>query len=213
MGDRESQGIESAMSATGADLLRLEAVKYSSPDKYVDVLNSRFRHSSVYRLMQGAALLIEPEDRTTGVDIEISKAKAFLAGSLIGARIVHEYMPADIKHKIFEIEIGHIDEDLEDTEHGLHLQAVEIVDCSDRGYAMAEAYHDLLEEWEDILCPVVVDQSFYRRGFGFMVYLMKEAVRLQEEELLEQQLRDGINWDSVAAGWMAEFSGQEDGES
>lgn len=199
MSDYSDNGIETALSSIGPDLLRLEAHRYKGPERYLEVLAKRSSGMNLLRYFQEIAIAIEPRDRVLGADPHLETASAFFTGAVFGVRIATGFLPGQTLRNMPNVPITKLSEN-EDALQAVHDTVSDILDCSERGYAAASAYHELFEEWEDVVCPDVAKQPFLKRGFGLVIYMMQEAQKAVEVAELQAQYDaippDGANWDS-----------------
>lgn len=178
------------------NLIKLEMEKYSDVGEYCEYLVRRYSGTSLLHSLSELAQVIEPVDRTLGYDEDLPCANAFLAGSVLGMRIVREFAPVDVQIKMESILVANDTED-EDWFERMHQLAVSALHSAERGFQLVPDLEPLVEEWAEQAVPEVIHQPFFRRGFGMVMYMLHEAFQVYATEQLMNADRDGVNWDEA----------------
>lgn len=188
------------------DTLRRESLEENGLTEYPNRIARTFQRTRVARGLVRLAQIVEPVDRTLGVDATQPTARAFHVGSLIGLRVASACTQSvDRAFAGIALVPGAEIDDTSDTLHIRQLIANEIIKTGDEGFdRYNHLFGTLLEDWEDVLVPEIRHQRFLRSGFGMsMAYLsarhaMNPAADVAALEVqIQAAERDGIDWDAL----------------
>lgn len=172
--------------------MRLEGQVGKGVPDYPNRLAMAFGRTMIGNTLEQLAGIIEPVDRTLGMDPAKPVAKAFRDGSLIGLRVAASCVD-DVDQAFFDLSLVPAPERTEDDDslEVRHSFAAMVVNLGDRGYAWTgDMFASLLEEWEDQLVTEVRDQRFLKSGFGIPMAYLSERYRLNQEIEREVAIAD-----------------------
>lgn len=205
-----NDGLNRLFSSAGTDLLRAESDKHETVGQYVARL-TKSTSTVVLEALSDVARTIEPIDPALSPDETYPIEAAFTDGAVLALHLVHVLAPS-----LYDVFLSQLHVDIEQranrpdkvsTRFGIG-QAAELVECCDRGFALAESLHGLLAQWEDELCPDVRHQIYLQRGFGFVFYVLDKISQPPNEAYMREiveQLPD-FNWDAEFKDWFGEAS-------
>lgn len=158
-------------------------------------------------LISHVGMFIEPMDRMTKtyVDEELQTAEAVVLGAAFGGLMVPKlHGPVVVLDKI-KINTPKAIWDSEDTPDAREAMSRYLADYGRYGLEIVgERAENLLEETESQIIADVTKQRMFRLGCGIVVAAtLYEHIlynQQKEQEYLEKQLDDGINWDQELRG-------------
>jgi hypothetical protein len=193
---------------SNAERLRSERARFRDPLAFAEEMRKRVatRHTDTSYMFSRLGLVVEPEDRALGIDKERPAAKAFHVGACLGFGVV-EYCFGRRTDETLNLALERlsITVDHEDQQHENHLLAAEVMDVGVRGFAHSGPYRAVIEEWEDIICPVVDRQLYLKAGFGFVVRMAELAIAAAEEEKAYKQTLEQMALDAERGFTDADF--------
>jgi hypothetical protein len=178
-------------------LLQAERAEHGTMQGFLDGLQRRYSASLWLGTITRISVIVEPTDRTLGIDSELQTANAFYVGCLIGLHVVEQCTPRAIKEKVPGVQLAlppgpKRDEDALQNEHE---NAETIVMNGERGLDSFPALAHLIGAWEDEITSDITRQPFIRRGFGLMLYAIHEANQARIQADMERVADAGQDWD------------------
>lgn len=160
-------------------------------------LEKRYRGSSLYDFAQSMATVVEPIDRSIGVDQEYPYGLAFLAGALLGVHVVKNCTPRKVQDTMSILRYGVTIDDTDEQQSIFNI-ASQLVDDSDEGMELVPNVADLIDQLGEQITPDIRHQVFVKRGFGMMICMASKANDLVIGEELEFGSKNGaVDWDKA----------------
>lgn len=193
------------------ETLRSEGQEGWGVKAYPDRLKRMFGQSGIAKGLFAVAEIVEPVDRSIGIDPTKPVAKVFRAGGLVGLRVLAACVD-DIEKATAGIALMPSPSEVDSVDDLATRQAFAdaIVDIGNQAYAKVdETFDPLFDEWEHQLVPGTYHPRVFRGGFGLpMSYLFtryslnEEAAHAADLEAMAAQaaaIGEDTNWEALLA--------------
>jgi hypothetical protein len=168
-----AEGVQAALEA--------ERDRQGTLTRYMLQLTTQYE-ATVFRGALGAvASWVEPVDRVMGRDAATPVKLAFVSGSILGMRAAEIMMGPTIIDRLAQTDLRYpMPEKKKDSDmHEILGQAyLRIHSAGEEGLKHVEALHPLLDDWDVAVTESVANAPHFKRGFGFTMYMVKQALDL-----------------------------------
>lgn len=175
--------------------LQTERSRQPNISSLMNSLEKRYRGSSLYDFAESIATVVEPIDRSMGVDQTYPYGLAFLSGALLGVHVVKHCTPKKVQDTVSILRYA-VTIDETDKQQSIFNIASQLVDDSNEGMELVPEVGELIDWWGEQITPDIRHQVFVKRGFGMMICMVNNANDIVISQELELGSKNGaVDWD------------------
>lgn len=162
----------------------------------IEIQGTYRQHPLYAGMLKVFARIIQPEDRSLGVDESSSPARAFFIGELIALHIASLRGGEELLHTMRGAKLISPDTSKEtDKDHASHLVAASLMDLGNDFIHGNDTSSKFLDEHENKLCPSVSHQIYLKAGFGVVSHIAQESMTALELMKMTNEI-DHVDWDA-----------------
>lgn len=173
-----------------SELIFAEGAQCPSPRVYLTFLERHYTDHKWTPFLKSFAEYIEPIDETFGVDPEQPAATNFYRGNIMGLRVIETAQGTPfLQHVIGAILNTDFAPGEVEPVTRRAAQAELMRSFGDAGLRAGDPNVEIANSWEDQICPDIRVQNYLRSGFGFMLHVSHEIIRIDADLQREADLQ------------------------